>query len=139
MPSPSKESYVILFDSLRKEDVALVGGKNANLGELISFKMPVPPGFAITADGYRLHIRQNKMEKKLEKILMDVDDSDTESLEAASKKIRNLIEASPLPKLLQERISKAYDELGHKLKVKEPVVAVRSSATAEDLPGASFA
>ena len=139
MPKPSKESYVILFDSLRKEDVSLVGGKNANLGELISFNMPVPPGFAITAEGYRLHISQNKVDAKINNILRDVDDSNTESLEGASKKIRSLIEASPLPKLLQERIAAAYQELGRRLKVKEPVVAVRSSATAEDLPGASFA
>jgi pyruvate,water dikinase len=139
MPNPSKESYVILFDSLRKEDVSLVGGKNANLGELISFKMPVPPGFAITAEGYRLHIRQNDIDTKINKILQNVDDSNTESLEGASKKIRDLIEASPLPKLLQKGIAAAYEELGKRLKVKEPVVAVRSSATAEDLPGASFA
>lgn len=139
MPNPSKESYVIPFDSLRKEDVALVGGKNANLGELISFNMPVPPGFAITAEGYRLHIRQNRISEQIERILEGMDESKTESLEGASRKIRKIIEATPLPKPLQEGIANAYRDLGRRLKTKEPIVAVRSSATAEDLPGASFA
>jgi len=139
MPNSSKESYIISFENLRKEDVPLVGGKNANLGELISFNMPVPPGFAITAGGYRLHISQNRMDEKINKILQGMDVGNTDSLEGASKKIRALIEASPLPKTLQEGIAAAYKDLGAKLKAKEPVVAVRSSATAEDLPGASFA
>jgi pyruvate,water dikinase len=139
MSNSSKESYIISFETLRKEDVSTVGGKNANLGELISFNMPVPPGFAITAGGYRLHISQNRMDEKINQILQGMDAANTESLEGASKKIRALIEASPLPKTLQDGIVAAYRDLGAKLKIKEPVVAVRSSATAEDLPGASFA
>lgn len=139
MSNSSKESYIIPFEKLRKEDVSVVGGKNANLGELLSFNMPVPPGFAITAGGYRLHVGQNKIEDKINKLLQGIDEGDTESLEGASKKIRALIEAAPLPRPLQDGIAEAYKALGAKLRVKEPVVAVRSSATAEDLPGASFA
>ncbi len=139
MSNSSKDSYIIPFDNLRKEDVATVGGKNANLGELISFNMPVPPGFAITAGGYVLHVSQSRMDEKISKILQGIDEGSTDSLESASKKIRALMEAAPLPKALQEGIAAAYRDLGAKLKEKDPVVAVRSSATAEDLPGASFA
>jgi len=131
--------YVILFDSLRKDDTALVGGKNANLGEMISFGMPVPPGFAVTAEGYRLHIQKNKLEDKIAGILSKMDVADSASLESASAKIRSIIDASPLPKELEAEIVAAYRELGERLKSKNPTVAVRSSATAEDLPGASFA
>jgi pyruvate,water dikinase len=131
--------YVILFDSLRKDDTALVGGKNANLGEMISFGMPVPPGFAITAEGYKLHIQKNKLEDKIVEILSNMGAADTTSLESASARIRSIIDTSPLPKELEAEIVAAYRELGERLKSKNPTVAVRSSATAEDLPGASFA
>jgi pyruvate,water dikinase len=131
--------YVILFDSLRKDDTALVGGKNANLGEMISFGMPVPPGFAITAEGYKLHIQKNRLENKIADILSKMDIEDSTSLESASAQIRSIIDASPLPKELEAEIVASYKELGERLKSKNPTVAVRSSATAEDLPGASFA
>ena len=131
--------YVILFDSLRKDDTALVGGKNANLGEMISFGMPVPPGFAVTAEGYRLHLQKNKLEDKIADILSRIDVADSASLEGASAKIRSIIGASPLPKELEAEIVAAYRGLGERLKSRNPTVAVRSSATAEDLPGASFA
>ncbi|MDD1766916.1 MAG: phosphoenolpyruvate synthase, partial [Candidatus Methanomethyliaceae archaeon] len=131
--------YVLLFDSLRKEDTAHVGGKNANLGEMISFGMPVPPGFAITAEGYRFHIQRNRLEGKIADILSKMDITDSTSLENASTRIRSIIDASPLPKELEAEIVASYKELGDRLKSRNPTVAVRSSATAEDLPGASFA
>ena len=139
MTKSSRPAYILPFDSLRKGDIALVGGKCANLGELISYGMPVPQGFAITADGYKLHIERNSMHEKIGKILSEMDVSNTPSLEGASSKIRAIIEASPLPKELESEIIDAYKALGNKLKTKDPAVAVRSSATAEDLPGASFA
>ena len=138
MVKSSKPSFVVTFDSLRKEDVALVGGKNANLGELISFGMPVPPGFAITADGYKLHIQTNNLGSEISEVLAGMDVTDSDSLGAASLRLRSIIESRPLPKELEIEIVSAYQELGKRIG-KDPVVAVRSSATAEDLPGASFA
>lgn len=117
----------------------MVGGKCANLGELTSFGMPVPPGFAITADAYKYHLDENKLQAAISKILSEMDTADTDSLEGASAKIRALIDNAPLPKPLQSEVITAYRALGEKLNTKDPVVAVRSSATAEDLPGASFA
>lgn len=135
----SSKPYTIFFGDLRKDDVALVGGKCANLGELVSIGMPVPDGFAVTAEGYKLHIQRNGMQERILKVLSEMDISDTASLEEASKKIRAIIEADPLPKELETEIINAYRTLGERLKMRDPTVAVRSSATAEDLPGASFA
>jgi pyruvate,water dikinase len=135
----SKPPYVVSFDSLRKEDIPLVGGKNANLGELISIKMPVPPGFAITAEGYKTHVQTNSLGPKIAEVLSNMNSSDSDSLGNGSATIRSLIESSPMPKVLEGEIIEAYQKLGERLRVKDPVVAVRSSATAEDLPGASFA
>jgi len=135
----TKTSYVLPFDSLRKDDIALVGGKNANLGELISFGMPVPPGFAVTAEGYKLHIQKNDLKEKISGMLSKMDVADSTSLEGASSQIRETIEAPPLPKEIETELVNAYRQLGARLKRKNPTVAVRSSATSEDLPGASFA
>lgn len=129
----------MFFDSLKKEDIPLVGGKCANLGELISFGIPVPPGFAITAEAYKLHINRNNLWDKIKDVLSKMDVTDSDSLESSSREIRSIIESAPLPKDLEEEIVVAYRKLGDMLNVRHPPVAVRSSATAEDLPGASFA
>ncbi|MGA2573672.1 MAG: phosphoenolpyruvate synthase [Candidatus Methanomethylicaceae archaeon] len=139
MPKPVKPSFILHFDSLRKSDVALVGGKNANLGELLSFGMPVPPGFAITADGYKLYIQKNDLADNIVRILSKMDTENSESLEHASLELRKIMESSKIPEELKAEILASYRELGQRLKTKDPTVAVRSSATAEDLPGASFA
>ncbi len=135
----SKPSYILPFESLRKDDVELVGGKCANLGELTSFGMPVPPGFAITAEAYKYHLTTNNLQGAIASAIKEMDVADNLSLEATSAKIRAIIEGAPLPKPLASEIIDAYRSLGEKLKTRNPVVAVRSSATAEDLPGASFA
>ncbi|MEN3034695.1 MAG: phosphoenolpyruvate synthase [Candidatus Methanosuratincola sp.] len=135
----SRSSYVIFFDSLKKDDIPLVGGKCANLGELISFGVPVPPGFAITAEAYKLHISRNNLRDRIKEILSRMDVTDSDSLESSSREIRSIIESAPLPVELAEEIVAAYQKLGSMVKLKDPPVAVRSSATAEDLPGASFA
>lgn len=135
----SRSSYIIFFDSLKKDDIPLVGGKCANLGELISFGVPVPPGFAITAEAYKLHINRNNLRERINEVLSRMDVSDSDSLESSSREIRSIIESAPLPGELADEIVEAYQKLGSMLKVKDPPVAVRSSATAEDLPGASFA
>ncbi|MGQ9759563.1 MAG: phosphoenolpyruvate synthase [Candidatus Methanomethylicaceae archaeon] len=131
--------YVVPFESLRKNDVGIVGGKNANLGELISIGIPVPPGFAITADAYKLYIEKNKLSEKIFDQLSKIDVLDSASLESSSAKIREMIESAKLPEELKSDIISAYKELGKKIGKENPIVAVRSSATAEDLPSASFA
>ncbi|MCD6387115.1 MAG: phosphoenolpyruvate synthase [Methanophagales archaeon] len=128
------------FEELGKEDVVLVGGKAANLGELASkIKVPVPPGFAITAEAYRYFIDYNDIKGRLNKILSGIDVRDVQKLREKSAEIRELIESGEFPADLEAEIVKNYEKLGERVGMKEPFVAVRSSATAEDLPGASFA
>ncbi|MEM2989574.1 MAG: phosphoenolpyruvate synthase [Halobacteria archaeon] len=141
MSQDREQKLVLWFEELRKEDVPLVGGKCANLGEMISAGIPVPPGFAITAYAYKKLIEETKIAEKIYDILDETikDPKDPKQYEEASKKIRALIEATAMPKSIEEEIVKAYRELNKKVGLKEVFVAVRSSATAEDLPGASFA
>jgi pyruvate,water dikinase len=140
--SQNKEQKIILwFEELQKEDVPLVGGKCANLGEMLSVGIPVPPGFAVTAYAYKKFIEDAKIADKIYDILEETikDPKDPKQYEEASKKIRALIESMPMPKYIEEEIVKAYRELSRRVGLKEVFVAVRSSATAEDMPGASFA
>lgn len=136
-----RKDLVIWFENLRREDIPLVGGKNANLGEMTSAGIPVPPGFAITAYSYKKFIEETGIAAKIYEIIGETvtSPSDPAQYEIASKKIRELIEATPMPKEIENAIKSAYEELCKKLGVKEVFVAVRSSATAEDLPDASFA
>jgi pyruvate,water dikinase len=122
------------FKDLTKDDIPLAGGKGANLGEMTQAGLPVPEGFMVTAQAYEAFIKENNLSKKIESILrVDVDDSS--KLQEASKKIRKLIESSPIPEKIQKDILRSYK----KLDGGNAFVAVRSSATAEDLPDASFA
>ena len=137
----SPDALVIWFENLRKEDVPIVGGKNASLGEMISAGMPVPPGFAITAFSYEKFIKETHIAEKIYDIIRETvtDLNDPKQYDAASKKIRELIERTPMPKAIANAIKSAYIELNKRLNSNETFVAVRSSATAEDLPDASFA
>jgi pyruvate,water dikinase len=139
--SELKKDLVIWFENLRRTDIPLVGGKNANLGEMTSAGIPVPPGFAITAYSYKKFIEETGIASKIYEIIGKTvtNPSDPAQYEIASKKIRELIEATPMPKDIENAVKSAYEELCKKLGVKEVFVAVRSSATAEDLPDASFA
>jgi pyruvate,water dikinase len=136
-----RRDLVIWFENLRKTDIPSVGGKNANLGEMTSAGIPVPPGFAITAYAYKKFIEETNIAAKIYEIIDKTvtDVNDPKQYELASKKIRELIEATPMPKEIENAIRVAYEELGKKISFKEPFVAVRSSATAEDLADASFA
>ncbi|HPV70447.1 MAG TPA: phosphoenolpyruvate synthase [Candidatus Magasanikbacteria bacterium] len=130
---------ILWFKEISIKDVPIVGGKNASLGEMYSQLVPqgikVPNGFAITAEAFRYFLKFNHLEDKIKEILKDKNLSkDVKKLAAAGKKIRALVLAATLPKNLIEDILAAYKELG-----KNVGVAVRSSATAEDLPQASFA
>lgn len=138
--SPSKQ-LVLRFEDLTKEDIPLVGGKNANLGEMTQAGIPVPPGFAITAYAYKKFITETGIAEKIyetiEKTVTDV--NNPQQYEEASKKVRKIIESTPMPQEIKKATEKAYKELGKKTGLARAFVAVRSSATAEDLPDASFA
>ncbi|MBM4140775.1 MAG: phosphoenolpyruvate synthase [Nitrospira sp.] len=135
-----KHDYILWFNDLRKEDIPLVGGKCANLGEVAGkIGIPVPNGFAISAYAYKVFLEKTKADEKIEALLSGMDISDMESLDDVSKKIRNYVEGLPMPKEIEKAILKAYEELCENAGMKKMHVAVRSSATAEDLPGASFA
>ena len=139
--SAKEKELVLWFDDVRNTDVPLVGGKNASLGEMINAGLPVPPGFAITAYSYERYIQEKKIAEQIYKIIKDTvtNPNDPKQYDAASKKIRELIEKTPMPKEIEDAIRTAYKELNQRLELKDILVAVRSSATAEDLPDASFA
>jgi pyruvate,water dikinase len=136
-----REDLVIWFEDLRKTDIPSVGGKNANLGEMTSAGLPVPPGFAITAYSYKKFIEDTGIAKKIYGIINETmtKPDDPVQGELASKKIRRLIESTRMPKDIEKAMKSAYEELCKRLKMKDVFVAVRSSATAEDLADASFA
>jgi len=125
------------FKDVTKDDIPLVGGKGANLGEMTRAGIRVPPGFNITIEGYDKFMESNQLYERIMKRLDALDTNDTAELQKASAEIRKMLEAAPIPKELQKLITDSYDK-----SVKgapNAFVAVRSSATAEDLPDASFA
>lgn len=141
MSTQKQEKLVLWFEELLKDDIPLVGGKNANLGEMTQANIPVPPGFAITASAYKRFITETGIAEKIYRIVNDTvtDTNDPKQYEEASKKIRKLVESSKPPKDIEKAIREAYQKLGKKTRSANLFVAVRSSATAEDLPDASFA
>jgi len=135
--------FVRWFDDLKIEDVPLVGGKNASLGEmrreLAGLGVRVPDGFAVTASAYRHFLAQNQLEPVIVELLKGLDREDVASYARVSEKIRDSIINSALPPEVANEILHAYQELGRRVGQEQLMVAVRSSATAEDLPSASFA
>jgi pyruvate,water dikinase len=136
------QDFVKWFEDLTINDVPSVGGKNASLGEMIQNLgkkgVRVPSGFAITAYAYKYMIEKAGIDVKIKEILNDLDTHDVTDLAARGQKIRNLIKNTPIPPELEEDIRRHYREM--EFRYGEDVdVAVRSSATAEDLPDASFA
>jgi pyruvate,water dikinase len=134
--------FVKWFEEIGAKDVALVGGKNASLGEMIrnlgKKGVNIPPGFAITAEAYKYVVEKGGISQKIKDILAGLDTHDMENLAERGEKIRNLIARSPCPKELEEEIRACYRKMEERFG-KNVDVAVRSSATAEDLPTASFA
>lgn len=137
----SEKKLILWFDELKKEDIPLVGGKNANLGEMYQAGIPVPPGFAVTAAAYEKFITETGIAEKIYKIIGETvtDINNPQQYEVASKKIRELIESTKIVKEIDEAIREAYRKLCKRIGILDVSVAVRSSATAEDLPDASFA
>jgi len=132
------KQYISWFKDISNQDVALVGGKNASLGEMYSELggkgIKIPNGFAITAQAYKYFIEYNDIEDDIKKVLKGLKKNSISDLTARASKIRSLISNAKMPMDLELKILNAYHKFG-----KAEDVAVRSSATAEDLPDASFA
>jgi len=131
--------YTLWFDKAGKEAHDLIGGKNASLGELIKADIPVPTGFAVTTEAYNEFLSGGGMRGKIKEILSRINFRDMPSLEEGSKAIRDLMTRAALPKKIEEEICSNYRALAQVIGVANLPVAIRSSATAEDMPGASFA
>ena len=125
--------FILWFKEIGKEDIPLVGGKGANLGEMINAGIPVPEGFCVTAQAYFYYLEKTGLKRKIQDLLGDLNAENNKELNRVSREIKTLILKNPLPQELVDEIKEAYFKLGGF------PVAVRSSATAEDLPDASFA
>ena len=131
--------YILSLEDVDKGSLPLVGGKNASLGEMINTGIRVPPGFAVTTESYLSFITETGIKDEILKVLSKVSPDDVRSLDNAGQKIRALINSVSIPAGIQDTIKKGYASLVEKCSVEDVPVAVRSSATAEDLPTASFA
>ncbi len=134
-----KYRYIKLFEEVGKNDIPLVGGKGANLGELTQMGLDVPPGFCVTSSAYNYFVNYTNLNEIVKLLLerLDVDNSD--SLTMVSEKLQAKLNESKIPEDLEKEIIDAYREFSKRYDLVDPHVAVRSSATAEDLPDASFA
>ena len=132
---------VLWFDEIKRNDVELVGGKSSSLGELTSsVKVPVPYGFATTVHAYRCFMKESGVSAKVNDLLKQLTNiEDTDQLHEIGKKIRKTIMKASMPTNLAKDFSDAYQQLAERMHKNSPLVAVRSSATSEDLPNASFA
>lgn len=133
---------VIDFKNIDKNDISLVGGKGANLGEMTKSGFPVPNGFAVTVPSYELFLKENDIAKKIYEILEVIDVEDASQLENAANRIQKIINTSKFPESVFKEMSREYKKLSPRrfgVPFGKALVAVRSSATAEDLPGMSFA
>lgn len=131
-----KDAQILWFEQVTKRDISLVGGKGANLGEMYRAGIPVPNGFCVAARAYYAFIKKTSLKQKILTELSGLDIQDSAKLIKASKNIKTAILAADMPKDLAKKIIEAYHKLSGDFDEK---VAVRSSATAEDLPDASFA
>lgn len=130
---PEGRKTVVWFNEITKKDIDMVGGKGANLGEMTNAGIPVPPGFVVTSQAYFDFLKQTKLTAKIRKLLKPIDVNENKQLQQIAADIRQLISGATMPAAIAEDIRQAYIEMDRGL------VAVRSSATAEDLPEASFA
>lgn len=138
-----KEKFILWFNEIGLKDVSIVGGKNASLGEmyqrLTSKGINIPNGFAITAHAYRYFLEYAGIDKKIDRILRELNTYDITELKEKGHKVREMIQNAPFPPELEKDIYVAYEQLAAEFGEDDVDVAVRSSATAEDLPDASFA
>ncbi|MCL6472812.1 MAG: phosphoenolpyruvate synthase [Firmicutes bacterium] len=129
-------AYIVQFSEVGKDDIALAGGKGANLGEMTRAGLPVPPGFIVTSQAYFTFLDVAGLRDKIAQVLSGLDYNDNRSLSRVSDTIKHLIISADMPQDIANNIKKAYRDLSGPA---DAYVAVRSSATAEDLPKASFA
>ncbi|WP_426064678.1 phosphoenolpyruvate synthase [Flavobacterium sp. DSP2-3-1] len=138
-----KYKHILFFNQIGIESLSKVGGKNASLGEMYNQLNPIgiaiPNGFAVTAEAYRLFRKENNLEQPLQELLMSLDTKDYSNLSSIGEKARNLILSATIPEETRAEIEVAYQSLGEQCGTRNLDVAVRSSATSEDLPTASFA
>lgn len=132
-----KNRFILDFKDIDKENISEAGGKGANLGEMARVGFPVPPGFVVSAGAYRYFLERNDFQPKIKAFLKTLNPKRPQELQSASEKIRKVFSSGSIPDDLKKEIVGKYEGMGGLLKQK--LVAVRSSATAEDLPGASFA
>ena len=132
-------TYILRFDQVGKDDIPQVGGKGANLGEMAGAGLPVPPGFCVTARAYQDFIAHAGLAEPIETIVADMQTGELQDVKTSSEKVQELITGAPIPQEIERNITDAYLELCRELDQDNLPVAVRSSATAEDLPEASFA
>ncbi|MFC2019362.1 phosphoenolpyruvate synthase [Chloroflexota bacterium] len=130
---PEAHKAIVWFKEVTKNDVPTAGGKGANLGEMVNADIPVPPGFIVTASAYFDFLKQTGITDKIAKALKSLDIHDNNQLQEASSRIKRIISEANMPPEIAADIRQHYKQMG------EGLVAVRSSATAEDLPEASFA
>jgi pyruvate,water dikinase len=133
------QPLVVWFQDCRSDALPLVGGKCASLGELIHAGVRVPPGFALTTHAYHRFMREGGLEREVGALAEGADPRDLDALEATSREIRKRIENAEFPAEMEDELAEAYRKLSVQCCLPATPVAVRSSATAEDLPGASFA
>jgi pyruvate,water dikinase len=139
MSAKVSKSFVAWFEELGLEDVARAGGKGANLGEMMRAKLPVPPGFVITADAYQAFLDDNNLREQIAERLRKVKEREADDIRAASEELRKWISDGSVPDEITAAIRHAYTELSRRGNADAEFVAVRSSATAEDTKAASFA
>ncbi|ACB84341.1 PEP/pyruvate-binding domain-containing protein [Natranaerobius thermophilus] len=127
--------FIKLLENITKDDQSLVGGKGANLGEMINAGLPVPGGFVLLTTAYKRFVQTNGLQEKIDTLIKGIEtrDDNLAELTQISEEIQNLFEQGDIPEDILEEIESSYQQIG------EPEVAVRSSATSEDLPGTSFA
>ena len=147
---------IVWFSELTKKDVSLAGGKGANLGTLYNLKLPVPPGFVVTTQAYKSFLEKTGIQKKILSIVNNLDVENNEKLQESSRDIQEIILDAQMPQEIKKLIVESYDDMNVDMAVNKvigndtlnsiikagrepPFVAVRSSASAEDLPSASFA
>ena len=131
--------YVVKFEEIGKSDIGIAGGKGANLGELTQAGIPVPPGFVVTAETYEKFMIDSGINDAVMEILNKIDINDTKELQSAAEEIKSIIVSTPVPDDISIYITEAYNQLCQRVDEEDTDVAIRSSATAEDLPDASFA
>jgi pyruvate, water dikinase len=135
----AQDSHILWFRDLGHESRPLVGGKNASLGEMMRVGVRVPTGFALTTRAYDAFLEHAGLRPHIHAALGGLDHEDTDAVEEVSRRLRSLIEGATLPGSVEQELRDSYAALAAETLTTAPPVAVRSSATAEDLEGASFA